>query len=244
MRHGSLLSSVPLFLFLLFFASPEEDYRAGVSLFEQGRLAEAAERLRAAFAAAPNNAQYAKALGVSLAAQKRYAEADEPFARACTIDPKLTDACYFYGRNLYALDRFEASIAALEKARPVDPRPWRIWLGIAQAEHGLGRSAEAMSSYQKAIALYRGGAPPSEDPRVYFGLFLFREGRLAEAEKVLAALCRERPDSARGHLELGRVLLQTGRPGEAVTELQSAVKLGAGEQAELLLRRAQARVPR
>src|SRR4051812_42687309 len=91
MRHGSLLSSVPFFLFLLFFASPEEDYRAGVSLFEQGRLAEAAERLRTALAATPDNAQYAKALGVSLAAQKRYAEADEPFARACTINPKLTD---------------------------------------------------------------------------------------------------------------------------------------------------------
>ncbi len=230
-----------LALALLFQSAPAaEAYARGVALIEQGRPAEAVEHLRAAAVASPDDAQYQKALGVSLAMQKRYAEADSPFGRACALKPSLTDACYFYGRNLYALDRYEDSLTALRKALPVDSRRSRVWLGMAQAEQALGHAPEAEKHFRTAVRLHTQSAP-SDDPRVHFGSFLFREGRLDEASAVLTELCASRPDSARGHLELGRVHLHAGRLADAEKHLKRAVDLGAGDQARLLLEKAVAR---
>jgi Flp pilus assembly protein TadD len=233
-----------MMIMLLWPASPAgEAYARGVALIEQGRPDLAVEHLQSAAAASPANAQYRKALGVSLAMQKRYAEADEPFRRACELQPALADACYFYARNLYALDRYEPSLAVLQKLTAADPRPWRIWLGIAQAEQALARAPEAEKAFRTAIRLHT-ESPPSEDPRVHFGSFLFREGRLDEAAATLKQLCEARPNSARGFLELGRVEMQLGRLEAAEQHLRRALDLGAGEPSQLLLDRVRARLQR
>ncbi|MDZ4801985.1 MAG: tetratricopeptide repeat protein [Bryobacteraceae bacterium] len=228
-------------LFALLLDPGAADYSRGVALIEQGRPDQAVEPLRAAVEAAPHNPQYQKALGVSYAMQKRYTEADPPFAKACALAPALPDACYFHARNLYALDRYEPSLEILRKILATDPRPWRVWLGIAQAEQALGHPQIAEKSFLQAIKLHKGQSPPSDDPRVHYGSFLFREARLDEAATVLQDLCAARPDSARGHLELGRVAMQLNHLDKAEQHLTKSLELAPTQQGAQLLQKVRAR---
>jgi Flp pilus assembly protein TadD len=226
---------------LLFWLQPAEElYRRGVQSFEKGEPEAAIESLRAAVKEQPQHAKAWKALGVVYAAQANYSEALWPFEQACILDARLEDACYFFGRALYALNRFEPSIAVLEKALSVDRKPWRVHQGIAQAAEALGQTKQAYASFRAAMRLHS-AAPPDQrsrrddDPRIHFGVFLFRQGRVAQALEPLEEVVRERPDSGKAHFELGRCLYQSGRLEEAAKALHRAVDLHFGAPARLLL---------
>lgn len=165
-----------------------------------------------------------KAIGVKWAREANYLEAEEPFRRACELDPKLPDACYFWARVLYALDRFEPSLAALKKL-PLDAR---TALAIAQAEEALGHAVEAEAHFKRA-----GDA-------VKYGLFLFRQGRLAEAESVL----NQNPRTAEAWWQLGRVRYQLGKLAEARAAIEQSLALDPKQEpARLLLAKIKAREP-
>ncbi|MBC7924845.1 MAG: tetratricopeptide repeat protein, partial [Bryobacteraceae bacterium] len=175
--------------------------------------------------------------------QKLYLDADGPFAAACRLQPDLPDACYFYARNLYGLDRFSESVAVLKR---LPKAHWKVHLGLGQALQGLGQVSEAEKYFRLSLGLHfkadmDSRASASDDPRVHFGSFLFRQGRTEEAGAVLRELCRERPDSARGHLELGRVLMHLNDLAAAQSAFQKAIDMGAGPQASMLLQRVTAR---
>lgn len=191
-------------------------YAEGLKLFEQGRIEEARTKLIAAVQAEPKNAAAWKALGVTWAAQSNYHEAEEPFRKACELAPALPDACFYWARALYALDRFEPSLAALKKLVP----DARTVLAMAQAEEALGLAVEAEAHFRKA-----------GDP-VKYGVFLFRQGRLAEAESVMKA---GQPRTAEAWWQLGRVLYQAGKLGAAREAIEKSLALDAKQEAARLL---------
>ena len=96
--------------------------------------------------------------------------------------------------------------AAFESALKAAPRNMvgRIYRATALNHIALGRNEEAERDFRKAIAP---GKSDQEDARVDLGSLLFRQGRLAEARKLLDAAVTAKPDSARANLESGRVLL-------------------------------------
>jgi Tfp pilus assembly protein PilF len=180
--------------------------------------------LAAQHAEAAKSAAEWKALGVQWAREANYLEAEEPFRRACELDPKLPDACFFWARVLYALDRFEPSLAALQKLPP----DTRTVLAMAQAEEALGRARAAEAHFKQA-----------GDP-VKYGLFLFRQGRLKEAETVL----KQDPRTAEAWWHLGRVRYQLGKLGEARAALERTLALDPQQEpARLLLAKIKAREP-
>lgn len=180
--------------------------------------------LGAQHAEAPKDAAAWRALGIKWAREANYLEAEEPFRRACELDPKLPDACYFWARVLYALDRFEPSLAALKKLPP----DARTVLAMAQAEEALGRAREAEAHFKQA-----------GDP-VKYGLFLFRQGRLPEAEAVL----ERDPRTAEAWWQLGRVRYQLGKLAAARTALERSLALDPNQEpARLLLSKIKAREP-
>ena len=224
----------------LMLASADDLYRQGIDAFQAGRHDAAIVALTEASKAAPRNAQTWKALGVVHASRSDYEHADQPFERACSLAPDLTDACYYYGRNLYAMNRFEPALAALRKALPKDGRPWRVHLGIAQALEALGRDAEAAKEFDAAVGGWTGSPRDARgtadfDPRMHQAVFLFRQGRAAEALAPARAAVAEFPSAARPRFELGRVLYQLGELENAAAELEKAVAYGYGSPAHLLL---------
>lgn len=164
--------------------------------------------------------------------------------QACELEEKPGDSCYFLARNLHALGEFEAARKAFDvalKAAQPSMRA-RVLRAAALNYSALGMEREAERDFRQAVAL---GPSETEDARVDWGAFLFRQGRLAEAAIVLDAAVRANLTSARANLEHGRVLLQLNRLDAAAERLEKAVTLNPRDwNAHLLLGRAYQRLGR
>ena len=218
-------------------------YQRGIKLLEELKLDEAAATLTKAVERSPS-ARAWKALGVVHATRQDYSLAEPAFRQACQLDPKEDGACYFHARALYALDRYEESIRSLEKAAVTDRGSSRVQLGFAQALEALGRAHEAEAQYRESIQQYRTSLPDL-DPRLHFGVFLFRQGRLADAFHQFEQLLKAGSESARLRYYLGRTLYQLDRIDDAAKHLERAVELNSSDAAaHLLLSKAYARLGR
>jgi tetratricopeptide (TPR) repeat protein len=143
------------------------------------------------------------------------------------------DACLFYGRSLYLLDRFALAIDTLRGALKVSQTVEGHRL-LALSLEALGRPAEAEPEFLAALQL---GAKttPDEDPGIDYGVFLYRQGRTAQALEPLGAALERHSSSARAHLELGCVLLALDRLDEAARHLERALALHDSPRAHQLL---------
>jgi len=211
---------------LLAQAGPLEE---AITKFRAGRTKEALALLEKAVKQEPERAVLWNWVGRVYAAEGQLERSVLCFERACELDPAEEGACYYWGRNLYALNRFEPALVALAKAleAEAEPRRWRVYRAMAQAQEALGKAQEAERNFREAIRREGGQARADEDPRIDYGIFLYRQGRTEEAAKPLEEAARAHADSARAHGELGRVLLQLGRLKEAARRLERAVGLDA-----------------
>jgi tetratricopeptide (TPR) repeat protein len=175
----------------------------------------------------PSSAGEWKRLGLGLLTEKKLASAVPPLTKACDLDPGDEEACYYLARALSALSRWEEARAPLEKALRSASKPTlaRVHRATALNFMALGRTAEAEQHFRQAVAAIGKAESLPEDPRIDYGAFLFRQGRTAEALKLLEQAVSAAPKSARAHGELGRVLLHSGKPDAAVSRLEKAVEL-------------------
>jgi tetratricopeptide (TPR) repeat protein len=90
---------------------------------------------------------------------------------------------------------------------------------------GLGLDVEAERHFRQAIARYGGTSSSPDDPRLDYGVFLMRQGRIQEALEPLHQAVSASPDSARANAELGRALLELNRPEAALGPLERSVNL-------------------
>lgn len=209
------------------------DYDNAVALLERGNPRAAIPTLERLSRDTPREARVWKALGVAYASLGQYSQAEPAFGKACAIAASLPDACYYHGRALYALNRFPESLAALAKA---PQSAWSVQLAIAQAHEANGDAALAEKTFRRALSTCAGRAP---NPASALGLFLLRQGRLDEAEKLLRATSTTFPQAADARTQLGRLLLEKNTPAEAITHLEAALQLMPNSaQAHLLLAKA------
>jgi superkiller protein 3 len=215
-------------------SAAREQFERGSRLFDQRRLTEAAAAFSEAVRLDPDFAAAWKGLGAAYAAQGNYRDAVEPFRKACSLNPRLEDACYYLARALYSLNQFEAALQAFEHALTVDRHLWRVHNGIALCFEAMGRAEDAEAHFREAARQDRGDSRPDADPRIDFGAFLFRQGRVEEAVAILRQVVPGRP-SARANFELGRALVHLGALDEARIHLEQAVKQDPGHAAAHLL---------
>jgi tetratricopeptide (TPR) repeat protein len=168
-----------------------------------------------------------KELGVVKAASNKLEAAAPAFTRACELDPKDEDSCYFLGRTLYLLDRWDEAREPFEKALRSASKPMlaRVHRAMALNYIAVGNIADAERHFEQAILLNPGTERLGEDPRVDYGAFLFRQGRLEEALPVLQKAVAAASRSARAHAELGRALLHAGNLDAAAASLEKSVQL-------------------
>jgi len=218
-------------LFFLAAASPpenpaDEHYQKGVAHFQNGRLNEAVAEFEVATRLAPADARAWKGLGMAYAAQSNFRLAEGPFRKACEMAPRDEDACYYLGLATYNLSRYKDAIDAFHKALKSVGPGGRVHAALGRALEALGQNDEASErELREAIRYDDGKSPPDLDPRVEWGAFLFRQGRLEEALRALTEAVKARPDSARANFEMARVLVQFGRLEEAAARLNEAVRL-------------------
>jgi tetratricopeptide (TPR) repeat protein len=185
----------------------------------------------------PSSAAEWKAAGIAEVGANKLDAAVTAFGKACELDPKDEDACYFLARTLSSLDQWEKARDPFEKAlRAASPAKLaRVHRAIALNFVALGDTVNAERHFRQAIARNPGPEVLREDPRVDYGAFLFRHGRLNEALPLLQQAVRVAPRSARAHTELGRVVLHLGKAEAATASLEKAVNLDPRSSAARLL---------
>ena len=119
----------------------------------------------------------------------------------------------------------EDALAAYRKASeltPKDPEP-HLSAGLLQERQKEFSAAEA--EYKQVLAV----DPHSTEAAIGLTNLYMKSGRLGEAEPLLRRLATERPDDAGIHLQLGRVLAAQSKKDDAITEIQTALKLAPSD---------------
>ncbi len=223
---------VPLVMAVGAAAGAETQIGAALAHFRERRFAEARQSLDRVLALAPANAVAWKLLGMTYSAEENYQAAERPFQRACRLAPTLDDACYYLGRDQYMLNKFKAAEAAFSKALRAGGKPWRVHNGMALTLEAQGRPDAAEGHFRKAVELSGGvRLRPSESPRVDYGAFLYKQGRLDEAIHELSLA----EPSFRALFELGKSLFKKERFEQAAREIEKALVFPDADAAARLL---------
>src|SRR5688500_4444917 len=100
--------------------------------------------------------------------------------QVCRLRPNEGDACFLLGSTLLLQDRWDDAREPFNKALSVATRSNRakVHRMIAFNYIGLGDTAKAEEHFKQAVALNPGPELLREDPRLDYGSFLFREGRV------------------------------------------------------------------
>jgi Flp pilus assembly protein TadD len=132
-----------------------------------------------------------------------------------------------YGMTFLNRHDYGTALSYLERAESLDPAygPVESNLGVALA--GLDRKAEAERHFQRALEV----APNQAEPRVFYGGWLYSQGRLAESQAQLEAAMRANPLSFPAREALMEVYNQEGNLQAAHKLMEETVRLAWGEEA-------------
>lgn len=211
-------------------------HNLGVALRDQKRYQEAIPALERAVELDPGHIRARQNLADALYNTGAYAAALSRFQEVAVRDPGYTRAHLGRANSLYKLDLVEPSIAAYRQYVGLEPQDAdaHLKLGIALAE--TGKIASAAEHFRRVVQLDDGNIVARRNLAVL--MFNQRE----DAEEVIRLLEEASaldPDNADILADLGLVLSETPRRGEAIPVLKRALALdrnhpAAGELLEKL----------
>jgi len=138
-------------------ATAEECWDRGITLEDQGQLAEAEEAYRLALLRHGPNAQLCFNLGNVLHAQGRKEQAAERFRQSVELDPDFVEAWNNLGNVLADLKQPERAIDAYREALRCGPHFADLHFNLADELDRLGRPDEARPHWRRYIALEPAG---------------------------------------------------------------------------------------
>ncbi len=193
----------------------------GVSAYNRGEYALAAEKLNASAAVALSSFRAHFYLGLALIGDRRYLEAREALAVALDLDPDHLQSIVAFGDTHLKVGDINEAMAAYTRALKVRPAYARALDGIARSYEAKAQTETAIASYRKAIFSDPGFAPAY----THLGDLYLRQDRVREAVRLLEEAITIRPDFAPG---LNRLALAYGRLGlhnEAASTVLRAIEL-------------------
>jgi tetratricopeptide (TPR) repeat protein len=207
-------------------------YDLGYAYRGLGRKDEAIAAFRKSVAAKPDVFESNLNLGLTLADM---GQSDaEQFLRAATkLKPSSGDAAHGQKRAwmavgyLLATNKPDEAVEAYEKAAALDakdPEPRLLAGSLLEKDHPV----EAERVYQQAHAI----TPDNSDALTALINLYMRQKRFHDAESLLRKLVALAPTNAGAHLQLGRMLIISGKNEEAANELEAGLKLDPDPKAE------------
>lgn len=188
---------------------------------QRGDLAGAAEEMRAAIRAAPENPLYLSGLGGIAARQGNLQESKDCFESAVKLDPgnpvlraRLESISLDLGAELARQGRFKAGLVlAQDTARRFsESAPAQQMLGLFAARNQ--QNVAAVKAYQRALAL----APEANEISVGLGIAQTMAGQLPDAVRTFEAGIRKWPSDAMHYQAYGVLLLRMAETGAAAEE--------------------------
>jgi tetratricopeptide (TPR) repeat protein len=127
----------------------------------------------------------------------------------------------------------------LEKARGLNPQAAEPALYLGLAYESVGRTAEALTLYRRAVALEESIGRLHVETLLTLSRLLLLMGDFDECGRVIERAEKVDPKSRDPHFERGRLLLKKGEAGKAAEEGETALRLKSGDttdrQAHFLL---------
>jgi tetratricopeptide (TPR) repeat protein len=206
-------------------------YDRANALFENGQFDAALTELDTALHANPKLVP-ALTLKAKLAMMiNRYDVARECLDTAVAADPAGSYPQFLLGFLFYRQDKMPDAERELQKAQKLNPSDPRSALYLGLTEETLGRNAEAMAQYERAMRLEKATARPDAEAWIACARLLMVEGDLDRAGKLLAEAARIEPNSRDAQFESARLALRKGDTAEAIAAGEKALRL-RGETAD------------
>ncbi|HVV46866.1 MAG TPA: tetratricopeptide repeat protein, partial [Bryobacteraceae bacterium] len=204
--------------------------RANV-LFEKQQFDAALSELDAALRADPQLVP-ALTLKAKLAmAINRYDVARECLDRALAADPSGAYPQFLLGFLFYRQDKMPDAERELQKAEKLNPSDPRSALYLGLTEETLGRTADALAQYERAMRLEEAGGHANAEPWLACARLLMVEGDLDRAGKLLAGAAQIEPNSRDVQFETARLALKKSNSAEAIAAGEKSLRL-KGETAD------------
>ena len=207
-------------------------YDLGYAYRALGRKDEAIAAFRKSVAAKPDVFESNLNLGLTLADMGK--PDAEQFLRAATkLKPSSGDAARGQKRAWMALGHLletskpEDAVEAYKQAAALDPKDPEPHLAAAALLEKKSPT-EAEKAYQQTLAI----APDNPDALTALTNLYMRQKRFPDAEALLRRLVVQAPTNAGAHLQLGRMLIISGKNEEAANELEAGLKLDPDPKAE------------
>jgi Flp pilus assembly protein TadD len=134
------------------------------------------------------------ALGLLCDKSGQPAEAEKHYRAALKVDPGFAPARANLGRLLFARGAYEEAREQFLRLTQVSGASVEGWVGLTEAFLRLGRTAEADETLDHARVRF----PRAPSVEILVARRALREGRLADAEAILAPLATDPDRSTRG----------------------------------------------
>jgi Tfp pilus assembly protein PilF len=208
----------------------EARYRSGMAALQQGDPLRAIEILGSVAAQQRDYRDVQMLLGQSCLMAGLHRPAKQHFERALQTQPQNGQAAFLLGFSLYQAARYFEAAEALQKAgrmSPQNPLP-AMYRGLALLR--LGDARGARQEIDTALRL----APQDPIARAARAELELAEGNYGAAETSIRSVLGQTPQQDDAQLLLGRILLESGRPGEAVGIFAGLVQKSDGKRSDVL----------
>lgn len=192
----------------------------GHALIKQDRFEEAKEQIEFALKLAPDYARLYEDLGSLQGLQRNYEAAITSFRRAVQLDPRLATAHRKLAQTLIAGGRGDEVDDAFEGFLDHDRDAALVAAG---AEHWrAGRHDEAETTLLSALKKN----PENIDAMRFLAMVYFDQGKkMLDAEALLRRAINIAPDFHQALGNLGRILVENNKLGEAIEAYERQLKL-------------------
>lgn len=180
-----------------------------------GRDAEAVARYKAVLELKPGLYEAELNLGILLLRRKEVTEAIPLLEAAAQQKPGEFRPLYYLAEALSANGQHRRAEELYERALAADPQSAAARLGLARVRARQGRLAEAAPDFQRAAEL----DPAYKDALLELAALYEAQGQAAGAMLLYAQF----PENAGARERLGELLIEAGRPAEAIPHLEWAV---------------------
>lgn len=199
--------------------SPEARFIYGLTLTAAGRPIEAAREYEEVAALKPGQAGPLAALAAAYAVAED-ARTVATYEKLIALDPSRPGPREELAEFLWATEKTAEGNAAIEAAIASSPSDARLALAYGRALAGQERFEEAARQLEKARSL--GASDPGT--LALLASVCERAGRVDDAAATYEAALQASPDDAALCHDLGRLYLASGRPADALRELERAVR--------------------
>jgi tetratricopeptide (TPR) repeat protein len=200
-------------------------YTLGYSLFAQQKVGESIQALAKSLQLDVKNAEAHKILGRDLMIVGRFDAAQVEFEQGIRYEPASAEMHYNLGKLFSMQDNWSSARKEFEEALRLDASYVEALDALGLAQEALGENAEAIASYQKAIALNQARHGRFASAHVNLSAYYNRTGDAAKGLEFANQALALDPNSDRAWYQKAKADESQGRLADAIDSLNRAIAI-------------------